>query len=122
METLDEISDAPENDPDAAIALADLARLVLDDLAPGVTIGSTTLLQRTGAKYHQLKPLSRWLYAARFDGLLDGYWDTNEKRRVFGKATTDWHRAPPRKEMTPAEKKAWFKENDPAQYALIYKD
>lgn len=122
MNTLGEIADALETDPDAAAALADFAQPVLDDLTPGVTIGSTTLLQRMGAKYHQLKPLSRWLYAARFDGLLDGYWTTNEKRRTFGKSTTDWHCAPPRKEMTKAEKKVWFKENAPEEYAKIYKD
>lgn len=91
METLQDILEALPDNQDASATMADLASAVLAKLPKGVTISGSTLLQRMGAKYAQLKPLYRWLYAARYDGLLDGFFTENTKRLAYGKPTLDWH-------------------------------
>lgn len=120
---ISEIAAIPYWKEEGAAAAADIVTEHLDRAEPKVSISTTTLL-------HQLKwnlDMGRSIFAhlsnARAQGLLAGYFTVGKPSAfTYGKPSYRWHAPEARKEMTKAEKKAWFKENAPEEYTKIYKD
>ena len=114
---IEEIAALNWRDTSGQEELAGLVETTLESVgAPGIS--TSDLMQKLGAKTKDYKGLADQLGHFRRDN--PEYVTKGDKLGQYGKPSYRWHAPIAKVELTPEQRKAWMKANDPETYAALY--